>query len=125
MSEPQKSLYQRLGGYDAISAVATDLLGRLRKDPQLGRFWANRGDDGIRRELQLLIDFLCSSAGGPVFYSGREVPLIHRGMKISESDWKVFLGHVAATLEKFQVPPTEQSDVVTFLQSQKKDIVEC
>jgi hemoglobin len=125
MSEQQKSLYERLGGYDAISALATDLLGRLRKDPQLGRFWAHRGDDGIRRELQLLVEFLCSSAGGPVYYSGRDVLLIHRGMRISESDWKVFLGHAAATLEKFHVPATEQRDFVDFVQNLKKEIVEC
>jgi len=37
-----KTLYERLGGYDAISAVANDLLARLRTDPQLGRFWAHR-----------------------------------------------------------------------------------
>ena len=60
------SLYARLGGYDAISAVADDLLPRLQSDTQLGRFWENRGDDGTRREKQLLADFLCSSAGGHI-----------------------------------------------------------
>lgn len=30
--------------------------------------------------------------------------LCHRGMRISENDWNVFLGHAAATLAKFQVP---------------------
>ncbi|HEY8098378.1 MAG TPA: hypothetical protein VIE65_20135, partial [Methylobacter sp.] len=57
----QKSLYERLGGYDGITAFAGDLLPRLQADPQLGRFWQNRGDDGIAREKQLLIDYLCSS----------------------------------------------------------------
>jgi hypothetical protein len=55
-----KTLYERLGGYNAIAAVANDLLPRLRSDPQLGRFWAYRGEDGIVREKQLLIDFLCA-----------------------------------------------------------------
>jgi hemoglobin len=45
--------------------VAHDLVARLDKDPQLGRFWAHRGEDGIKREKQLLIDFLCKKAGGP------------------------------------------------------------
>jgi hemoglobin len=57
------ALYKRLGGYDAIAAAADDLLARLRADAQLGRFWQHRGEDGVRREKQLLIDFLCSSAG--------------------------------------------------------------
>ena len=39
-----KSLYERLGGYDAICAVANDLLSRLVTDKLLARFWKNRGD---------------------------------------------------------------------------------
>ena len=124
MSDTTMTLYQRLGGYDAIAAVANDLLPRLRADPQLGRFWAHRGEDGIQREKQLLIDFLCASAGGSMYYRGRDMVLTHRGMRISESDWNVFLGHAAATLAKFQVPEAEQRDVVAFVQSLKKQIVE-
>ena len=124
MSEENKTLYERLGGYDAIAAVANDLVARLNKDSQLGRFWAHRGEDGVKREKQLLIDFLCESAGGPMYYRGREMLLAHRGMKISESDWNVFLGHAAAALAKFKVPEHEQRDVVAFVQSLKKEIVE-
>ena len=47
-----KSLYDRLGGYDAISAVSDDLVDRLQRDPQLGRFWQNRSEDGMKRERQ-------------------------------------------------------------------------
>jgi len=124
MGDREKTLYERLGGYDAISAVANDLLPRLQTDPQLGRYWARRGEDGVKREKQLLIDFLCTSAGGPVYYRGRDMVLTHRGMRISEKDWNVFLGHAAATLAKFQVPEAEQRDVVAFVQSLKKQIVE-
>ena len=124
MSDETPTLYQRLGGYDAIAAVANDLLPRLRADPQLGRFWAHRSEDGIMREKQLLIDYLCASAGGPMYYRGRNMLLAHKGMGISESDWTIFLGHAAATLTKFQVPEAEQRDVVAFVQSLKGDIVE-
>ncbi len=34
-----KTLYQRLGGYDAIVAVSGDLLPRLMSDSRLKRFW--------------------------------------------------------------------------------------
>ena len=44
-----RSLYERLGGYDAIAAVANDLLSRLQSDPRLARFWQNRSEDGVRR----------------------------------------------------------------------------
>ena len=50
----QKTLYERLGGYDGITAFTNDLLPRLLRDPLLGRFWQNRGDDGIERENNYL-----------------------------------------------------------------------
>ena len=108
----KRTLYERLGGYDAISAVANDLLPRLQVDPQLARFWQHRGEDGLKREKQLLIDFLCSGAGGPLYYTGRDMKTVHEGMKISESDWSAFLGHLHATLEAFQVPQAEREEVV-------------
>jgi hemoglobin len=124
MSGSAATLYERLGGYDAIAAVADDLLPRLRGDPQLGRFWAHRGDDGVQREKQLLIDFLCASAGGPVYYRGRNMVLTHQGMRISESDWALFLVHAAATFAALHVPEPEQREVVAFVLGLKNEIVE-
>ena len=100
----KKTLYERHGGYDAISAAANDLLRRLQADSRLARFWQHRAEDGLKREKQLLIDFLCSCAGGPLYYTGRDMKISHKGMKISESDWTAFLGHLNATLDAFQVP---------------------
>lgn len=120
----KKSLYERLGGYDALSAVANDLLPRLQADAQLGRFWKNRGEDGVEREKQLLIDYLCASTGGPMYYTGRDMKTSHRGMKITESDWAAFLAHASATLGAFRVPAAEREEVVAFVQSLKPDIVE-
>lgn len=123
MSTP--TLYQRLGGYDAIAAVCADLIARLRADPQLGRFWAHRGEDGIKREYQLLVDYLCNAAGGPMYYTGRDMKLSHQGMRISASDWDIFMGHLNATLDQFAVPRAERDDVVNFVQSTRGDMVEC
>jgi hemoglobin len=120
----QKSLYERLGGYDGIAAFTNDLLPRLQADPQLGRFWQHRGDDGIAREHQLLINYLCASADGPMYYTGRDMKTIHTGMKISESDWSIFLQHAGATMNTLQVPQQECDEVVAFVLSLKEDIVE-
>jgi hemoglobin len=119
-----KSLYERLGGYDAICAVADDLLPRMRVDPQLSRFYQHRGEDGLHRSKQLLIDFLCSSAGGPLYYIGRSMLLTHKGMNISESDWSAFLGHLNATLDAIHVPLPERNEVIALIQGTKADIVE-
>lgn len=120
----EKTLYERLGGYEGITAFVHDLLPRLESDPQLGRFWQNRGNDGVKREKQLLIDYLCSNAGGPVYYTGRDMKLSHVGMKISESDWSVFMGHAGDTMTALNVPQQECDDVAGFVLSLKEDIVE-
>ena len=124
MTTGSKSLYERLGGYDAITAVVNNLLTRLQADQELRRFWMNRGADGIAREKQLLIDYLSACAGGPRYYTGREMKLSHTGMRISEGDWQAFLGHLSSTLDAFQVPPRERGEVLGFIESTKSDIVE-
>ena len=118
------SLYARLGGYDAVSAVADNLLPRLMGDAQLGRFWENRGDDGLAREKQLLIDFLCAAAGGPLYYTGRDMPTTHKGMGITGDDWGLFMNHVKETLASFDLPERETTDVVAFIESTRSEIVE-
>ncbi len=117
------SLYERLGGYDGISGFADNLLPRLQSDAQLGRFWQHRGADGIAREKQLLIDFLCENAGGPVYYTGRDMLTSHKGMQISENDWTIFLGHAADTMGALEIPEPERNDVVAFVLSLKDDMV--
>ena len=119
-----KSLYERLGGYDAIAAVAGNLLPRLMEDERLARFWAHRGDDGVRRESQLLIDFLCASSGGPMMYVGRDMVTTHRGMGIDSDDWSRFMGHVEATLNHFELAEVERNDVLAFIQSLKAEVVD-
>jgi len=118
-----KSLYERLGGYDGIVTAVDEILPRLANDGQLGRFWQNRGSDGIARERQLLIDYLCNAAGGPLYYTGRDMKLSHEGMGISASDWSVFTDHVAASLDHLSVGEPERGDVLGFMESLKGDIV--
>lgn len=118
------SLFQRLGGYDVVAAVAGELLSRLMTDSQLGRFWEHRGADGVQREKQLFIEFLASSAGGPVFYSGRDMESTHQGMHISRQDWTLFIDHLNSTLDKFDVATTERKDLLGFIDRLKVEIVE-
>ncbi len=120
----EATLYQRLGGYDAIAAVCADLLPRLQADEQLGRFWKNRGEDGLKREYQLLVDFICNAAGGPMYYTGRDMVMTHKGMRISSSDWDIFMRNLDLTLDKFALPAAERADVVAFIESTRAEMVE-
>jgi hemoglobin len=119
-----KSLYERLGGYDAICAATDDLLGRLLSDPQLKDYWKGASHDNRRKARQLIVDFMVESAGGPAFYVGRDMRTSHAGMAINESDWEAFMRHATLTLDHFQVPAKEKDEVLAFFTGLKGDIVE-
>ena len=119
-----KSLYERLGGYDAIAAVTDELLGRLLNDPQLGVFWKGHSENSLRRDRQLVVNYMCAAAGGPVFYTGRDLKTSHKGLGVSVSDWEVFMQHACAVLEKFAVPVPERDELLAFLTGLQGDVVE-
>ncbi len=119
-----KSLYERLGGYDAIAAVTDALMVRVKDDDKLRRFYDHRGADGIAREQQLLVDFLCASSGGPMVYTGRDMTTVHIGMRLDEEDWNRAIGHLTATLGAFEVPEQEKGEMLAFTESLKPEIVE-
>lgn len=118
------SLYQRLGGYDALAAATDDLLARLQSDPDLGDYWKGASDDNRRKARQLIVDFMSEAAGGPTFYTGRDMRRSHIGMHISAHDWDVFMRHSRATLEHFDVPARETEEVLAFFSSLRGEIVE-
>ena len=82
----EKSLYQRLGGYDPLAEVTDEFLTGLASDPQLGRFFVGLSDDSKTRVRQHVIDFRCVASGGPCKYTGRDMKTAHTGLNISESD---------------------------------------
>ena len=54
---PEKTLHERLGGYDAIAAATDELLKRLTGDPEIGVYWRGHSTDSMKRDRQLIIDF--------------------------------------------------------------------
>lgn len=119
----QKSLYQRLGGYDALAAVTDDFITHLATDPQLGRFFTGLSADSKIRVRQHVIDFLCAATGGPCKYTGRDMRTAHTGLNISEADWSASVKYLVGTLDKFKVPEKEKGEVLGAISSLKGDIV--
>lgn len=120
----QKSLYQRLGGYDALAAVSDDFITRLAGGKLLGRFVVGLSVDSKKKLRQHLVDFLCNATGGPCVYIGRDMKTAHTGLGITEADWMEGAEALVATLNKFQVPEKEKAEVIAAVMSLKKDIVE-
>jgi hemoglobin len=119
-----KSLYDRLGGYNAIAAVVDDFLGRLISDKRFERFFVGHSKDSQKRIRQHIVDQLCMAAGGPCIYTGRTMRDSHEGLNISEDDWKVAVDHLVASLDKFKVAKAEKDELLAAVSKFKNDIVE-
>lgn len=118
------SLYQRLGGYDAIAAVTDDFIGRLLADPAMARFFVGHSTDSKMHIRQLIVDQLCAAAGGPCVYTGRDMKTTHAGLGITEAEWNAAVVHLVATLDKFKVPQAEKDELLAVVSTLKADIVE-
>ena len=118
------TLYERLGGYNAIAAVGDSLVERMGKDPRLARYFAGHGEDSKKRLRQLQVDMVCEATGGPCYYTGRDMKTVHKGMGIDGADWQALIGHMVGVMDSFKVPDGEQKEVLGLLNSLKRDIVE-
>src|SRR6185295_6918787 len=120
----EKSLYERVGGYNALAAVVDEFIGRLVADKQFEKFFAGHSIDSKKRIRQHILDQFCAATGGPCVYTGRDMKTTHAGLGITEADWNAAAKHLTESLDKFKVPEKEKNELLAFVTSLKKDIVE-
>jgi hemoglobin len=123
-SVQDKSLYERIGGYNALALVVDDFITRLVTDKQFEKFFSGHGNDSKKRIRQHILDQFCAATGGPCIYTGREMKTTHAGLGITNAEWDAAARHLTASLDKFKVPEKEKGEVLAFVTSLKKDIVE-
>jgi hemoglobin len=122
--QDKKSLYDRLGGYNAIAAVTDDFVGRLVADKRLNRFFVGHSTDSLKKIRMHVINQLCEAAGGPCNYTGRDMKTAHAGLGITGEEWDISAKHLVDTLNKFKVGKAEQDELLAVISSLKKDIVD-
>jgi hemoglobin len=113
-----------VGGYNALAAVVDDFIGRLSADQRFIKFFDGHSTDSLKRIRQHILDQFCGATGGPCIYTGRDMKTTHAGLKITEAEWDAAAKHLVASLEKFKVPKPEKDELVAFVMTLKKDIVE-
>lgn len=118
------TLYQRLGGYDAIAEMVDDFFERMGKDERLQRFFIGQSESSMRRIRQHTVDFLCERTGGPCFYTGREMAGVHEGTGITEADWARATELMAETMDANGLMGELRDEVGGFIASLKDDIVD-
>lgn len=117
---PKKTLYDRLGGKPAITAVVDDFIGNVAADTRInGRFQGAN----IPRLKGMLVDQICQASGGPCQYTGRSMADAHRGMGITDAEFGALVEDLVKSLDKFKVPAGEKNELLTALGGMKRDIV--
>jgi hemoglobin len=124
LDKPEKTLYQRMGGYDVIAGVVDDFIAQLGKDPAFERFGGGRSHNSLLRTRQLVVDQICYLTGGPCVYIGRDTKTAHAGLAITDSEWDSSMKKFKISLDKFKVAEPEQQEFLDMLGKLKSDIVE-
>ncbi|EYS98315.1 hemin transporter [Cupriavidus sp. SK-4] len=114
------SLYDRLGGIQAITAVVDDFVGNVGADTRINAKFATAN---IPRLKTRLVEQICAGAGGPCTYSGRDMRTAHAGMGITNAEFDALVEDMVKSLTKFKVPPQEQKELLGMLGPMRKDIV--
>lgn len=120
------SLYERLGGYNAIAKVIDDTLENVLGDPLIGKYFIGLSTNSKQRLRQLLVDQFTQATGGPSIYTGRTMKVAHSGIGggLTNDEFNAFYNDVAAALDKNGVPQPEKDQVLAFVNSTRKQIVE-
>jgi hemoglobin len=116
----QTTLYERLGGKPAITAVVDDFVGNVAADNRINGFFAKTD---IARLKQLLVEQICAGSGGPCTYTGRDMRSTHAGMGVSDAHFTALVEDLVKTLDKFKVPQREKQELLSVLGPMKTDIV--
>src|SRR5215470_6407410 len=117
----EKSLYERLGGKEAISAVVEDFASNVLNDNRINKKFAK---SDAARLLANLKDFVCFATGGPCQYTGLDMKTSHKNMGTTAGEFNALVEDLVKTLNKFNVGAAEQKDLLTALAGLRGDIVE-
>jgi hemoglobin len=122
----RRSLYIRLGGYNAIAIVIDDAIKFIVADEVIGKYFIGLGTHSQLRLRQLLVDQFCQAAGGPCVYTGRDMKLSHSGMDggLGDNEFNAFANAVSQALTKNSVNPSPKAEVMAFVESLRDKIVE-
>jgi hemoglobin len=118
----QKSLYERLGGLDAISAVVDEFIKIAGADARINKKFAKTVQPA--RVRLHFIEQICMLTGGPCKYTGDSMKKAHHNMGMTDGEFSAGVEDLIKALDKFNVPTTEKNELLNALAKFKGDIVE-
>ena len=121
----EKTLYQRLGGEPAITAVVDDFTARAAANPKVNFLRNGKyANIDVPKFKKHLVAMVAAATGGPQKYAGRDMKTAHKGMAISDAEFDALAADLVATLDKFKVPAKEKDELLKIVGSTRADIVE-
>lgn len=116
------TLYERLGGEDAIAAVVDAFYERVRDDDRVAHFF-----EGIDMQQQRAhqTQFLSSIAGGPVTYSGAEMDEAHSHLDIHQEHFDAIAELLEETMIEFDIDQQERREVLEAFVQYEDAVVQC
>ena len=120
-TKAKKTLYERLGGAAALTAVVDDFVANVAADQKINHFFAKTDIPTFKKNLT---DQLCAATGGGCTYAGKDMKTAHAGLGISNADWDALVGDLGKSLDKFKVKKADQKALVALLAPMKGDVVE-
>jgi hemoglobin len=125
------TLYDRIGGETGVRALVDDWVARAAADPRVN--FERRGTkkpweaspENVARLKEHLVQFLSVTTGGPnPQYTGRRMDEVHKGMKISNTEFDAMMDDLRASLTKVGVPVREQRELLRKVELTREQIVE-
>jgi hemoglobin len=121
LAQDSRSLYERLGGQAAISAVVDEFAGIALKDDRINKKFSKSDPTRLVTNLKA---FVCSATGGPCAYNGRDMKTSHKGMSVTAGEFNALVEDLVKALDKFKVPEREKNELLGALGGLKNDVVE-
>lgn len=117
---PDRTLFERLGGLAAITAVVDDFVNRTTTDARIKHRFFNTDATQLKK---LLTEFVAQATGGAVSYTGRDMASAHAGMDLVDDEFNALVENLVASLDKFHVPEREKNELLGALGPLKPQVV--
>ncbi|NKQ53602.1 group 1 truncated hemoglobin [Amycolatopsis sp. K13G38] len=114
------SIYDQIGGQEALIAVVDDFYVRVLKDADLAPFFAGANMNRLKGRQ---VEFFAGALGGPEHYVGQNMKEAHRGRGISQADFDRVAVLLAESLTDAGVPPHLVDQILAAVAPLAADIV--
>ncbi|MGI5330524.1 group I truncated hemoglobin [Actinomadura nitritigenes] len=114
------SIYESIGGEEALTAVVDDLYDRILADGTLNTFFTGMN---LGRLKGRQVEFFAQALGGPAVYQGGTMKDVHRGLGIERDHFDRVAEHLVASLAAAGVPEATIAEIAAVVMPLADDIV--